>query len=414
GAVTGMIPIVGASGTITYVDPKTTSNTLIDKKDISTDGIVLVNGLSGLSSSVLVNAKLSIAPKSITANQIADNTITSDKIAGKSIVTDGIIVVNFGMPGNPVLETTTLTIAKNSITSDKIKVDADAAIGMIPIVGASRTITYVDPKASGTLINKSDINTDGIILVNGVNGLSSSVLAAASLSIAPKSITANQIADNTITSDKIKVDAGAAAGMIPMVGASRTITYVDPKASGTLIDKGDINTDGIILVNDKTGLSSSVLAAAKLSIAPKSITANQIADNTITLDKLKADASNAGMVPVVGASGSIAFAKAAMPKFFYMPSMLLSTDVSGGATKAVDLYAEYIKQFTNIPGVQNSTGNVASIPNIPNVRDLDYFITYFDSEVITVTSVTADGKLNYTVKKAATATSFVNIVFVVK
>ncbi|WP_165585928.1 hypothetical protein, partial [Pedobacter nototheniae] len=69
-----------ASGTITYVDPKVASGTLIDKKDISTDGIVLVNGLSGLSSSVLANAKLSIAPKSITANQIADNTITSDKI----------------------------------------------------------------------------------------------------------------------------------------------------------------------------------------------------------------------------------------------------------------------------------------------------------------------------------------------
>ncbi|WP_211660358.1 hypothetical protein, partial [Pedobacter nototheniae] len=126
-----------ASGTITYVDPKTTSNTLIDKKDISTDGIVLVNGLSGLSSSVLANAKLSIAPKSITANQIADNTITSDKI----------------------------------------KVDAGAVTGMIPIVGASGTITYVDPKTtSNTLIDKKDISTDGIVLVNGLSGLSSSVL----------------------------------------------------------------------------------------------------------------------------------------------------------------------------------------------------------------------------------------------
>ncbi|WP_165585924.1 hypothetical protein, partial [Pedobacter nototheniae] len=175
-----------ASGTITYVDPKVASGTLIDKKDISTDGIVLVNGLSGLSSSVLVNAKLSIAPNSITSNEISNGALTLDKISG---------------PGE-----------KNRV----LGTDVNGAVKWTTVEAITKSTT-------------NDLSLTGVNLTSNVSGVSSTVNLTDKL-------TGNMIQNNTITSDKIKVDAGAVTGMIPIVGASGTITYVDPKTtSNTLI-----------------------------------------------------------------------------------------------------------------------------------------------------------------------------------
>ncbi|WP_294240922.1 hypothetical protein [uncultured Chryseobacterium sp.] len=98
-----------------------------------------------------------------------------------------------------------------------------------------------------------------------------------------------------------------------------------------------------------------------------------------------------------------------MPKFFYMPSILFDTTTLGAKTK--DLYQLYYDQF-NTPQV-SSTGASGKIP-VLGKNDLEYYITYYDTNVFTNVSIDANGFMNYTVTNNATDASFMNIVFVVK
>ncbi|TLX24934.1 hypothetical protein FE904_14870 [Chryseobacterium indologenes] len=98
-----------------------------------------------------------------------------------------------------------------------------------------------------------------------------------------------------------------------------------------------------------------------------------------------------------------------MPKFFYMPSILISTTTLGSASR--DLYADYLQQFTQ-PMV-SSAGSLGKIPVLER-GDLEYYVTYLDSTVFTNVTITNGGVMNYTVANNASETSFMNIVFVVK
>lgn len=98
-----------------------------------------------------------------------------------------------------------------------------------------------------------------------------------------------------------------------------------------------------------------------------------------------------------------------MPKFFYMPSILFDTTSLGARSK--DLYQLYYNQFTT-PQVF-SAGASGKIPVLGR-NDLEYYITYFDTNVFTGVTVDANGVMNYTVSNNATDASFMNIVFVVK
>ncbi|MDQ1162925.1 hypothetical protein QE422_003293 [Chryseobacterium sp. SORGH_AS 447] len=98
-----------------------------------------------------------------------------------------------------------------------------------------------------------------------------------------------------------------------------------------------------------------------------------------------------------------------IPKFFYMPSILFDTTTLGAKTK--DLYQLYYNQFT-APQV-SSTGALGKIP-VLGKNDLEYYITYYDTNVFTNVTIDANGFMNYTVSNNATDASFMNIVFVVK
>jgi len=98
-----------------------------------------------------------------------------------------------------------------------------------------------------------------------------------------------------------------------------------------------------------------------------------------------------------------------MPKFFYMPSILFDTTILGAKTK--DLYQLYYNQF-NTPQV-SSTGASGKIP-VLGKNDLEYYITYYDTNAFTNVTIDANGVMNYTVSNNATDASFMNIVFVVK
>lgn len=102
----------------------------------------------------------------------------------------------------------------------------------------------------------------------------------------------------------------------------------------------------------------------------------------------------------------------AMPKFFYMPAVLFDTS-SEAQGETLDLYAEYMDQFTG-SGLINSDGAPNEIPHIPQADDLYYYITSYDEDVIDNISIDDHGVMTYDVVGNARTSSFVNIVFVVK
>ncbi|SDH68380.1 hypothetical protein [Myroides phaeus] len=116
--------------------------------------------------------------------------------------------------------------------------------------------------------------------------------------------------------------------------------------------------------------------------------------------------------------------KAAMPKFFYMPSVVMPTaadqisaEVTPNVTYAngiytVDLYANYTAQFGS-PRVSSEAN--FKLPVLPK-EELIYNVTWYDSTVFTNVNITKEGKLTYKISPNADVTigSFMNIVFAVK
>lgn len=98
-----------------------------------------------------------------------------------------------------------------------------------------------------------------------------------------------------------------------------------------------------------------------------------------------------------------------IPRFFYMPSILIDTSTLG--QKTLDLYTLYNNQF-NAPKV-SSTGSTGRIPVLQS-NQLEYYVTYFDNTLMNGITINASGVMTYNVIGNASDASFMNIVFVVK
>jgi len=99
----------------------------------------------------------------------------------------------------------------------------------------------------------------------------------------------------------------------------------------------------------------------------------------------------------------------AHPIVFYAPSIALDTTEG---THSVDLHLEYTKQF----GTPVLKANEDSPLKVYSASELAYFITYIDNRVFTSPTLTADGKLNYTVPANAPIDekTFINAIFKVR
>lgn len=113
--------------------------------------------------------------------------------------------------------------------------------------------------------------------------------------------------------------------------------------------------------------------------------------------------------------------------WFYMPSIAIDVATSGTFTR--DLYLEYRKQFEDsmdsqtVPNTSPLPGTpLVKSPSAPNpfttVFDADklyYYVTGYDTTVFSSLSITADGKLTYTVDADNVSdATYMNIVFVEK
>ncbi|MFB9106132.1 hypothetical protein ACFFU1_14610, partial [Algibacter miyuki] len=124
----------------------------------------------------------------------------------------------------------------------------------------------------------------------------------------------------------------------------------------------------------------------------------------------------------VDANNQVTALKAAMPKFFYMPSVMVPTAESHlgqtgvtynntSRTGTIDLYAIYAAQF----GSPVISSEAVALPVLP-ANELVYHVTYATPDVFTITGLTTTGMLTYTVSATASPNvgTFMNIVFSVK
>src|SRR5690554_5420245 len=154
------------------------------------------------------------------------------------------------------------------------------------------------------------------------------------------------------------------------------------------------------------------------------------------LDKTKVQATNASTgitdhLLAVDANNNVKALKAAMPKFFYMPSIIVPTsqeqlDAAGSGKLTgddfdntsregtINLYNRYAQQFGGSTLIKSETAAPA-LPVLPS-GELYYYVTWYDTNVFTSVSVDDEGVLTYEVDENADITvgSFMNIVFAVK
>ena len=125
-----------------------------------------------------------------------------------------------------------------------------------------------------------------------------------------------------------------------------------------------------------------------------------------------------GTFTYVSENGTGTVINAVMPKFFYMPSIVLPTDTSDPAYDAasggftLNLYQLYASQFTT-PVMKSST--TSALPVLLST-DLDYFVTYSDAAVFNIVSLDASGILKYKLQTGFVVSekTYMNVVLKVK
>ncbi|WP_121965838.1 hypothetical protein [Myroides sp. N17-2] len=379
--------------------PNVTVDKITDAKDLTTDGIIVVEGATPTEAkgSLLAAAKLSIKEGGITAKELANNAVTPEKVQGGK---DGEVLTTTG-------------------TGDTAKVEWKK-----PVVDAS------------AVTNGQALTTDGIILVNTVAKLEKSVLLDAKLSIA----------NNAITADKLK--AGDTNQILTTVdnAGTKTVEWKTPVVDIT--KKGDLTSKTNLLTVDKG--AGVVLQNVSLTVNQGNFELNQIG-GSLNVNQITAGNNNqvlttvdnggiktvvwkdkekpttvtgsnteTGDVEVIPGTGDKANeftvnVKSAMPKVFYMPPVVFDTsNKNEGKVQTRNLHDEYMAQFANVKDELRSVGAPVSIPNTATATDLHYYVTYHDNTVVEIVSISNDGKLKYKVIGDSTPATFMTIVFVVK
>lgn len=106
-------------------------------------------------------------------------------------------------------------------------------------------------------------------------------------------------------------------------------------------------------------------------------------------------------------------------RYFYLPDFIIPT-ASIGTGKTFDLYSNvFNKQFNQAGNSDYNTSN-AIMTQVPIARhnsasDFDYVITYYDTDVIKINSISPTGVVNYNVVDTLLGPgSFMNVVLITK
>lgn len=130
------------------------------------------------------------------------------------------------------------------------------------------------------------------------------------------------------------------------------------------------------------------------------------------------------------AYGVIGYSMAVKPLFFHMPCIVLPLETTSNYYNntsgmfEINLYDRYVEQFTNptgtpTPGSAAATRAVSpsagALP-VEQAADLEFYITYYDSNVFKDVSINNSGVLKYRVIAGSEATeyTFMDVIFKLK
>ncbi len=288
-----------------------------------------------------------------------------------------------------------LSIGNNAITVLK---NAHTAIGVVGTEAAAKPTELLDLGGTDVLgqgglrirnINSvdytGDATTDKIVVADADGVLKT---------VAVTDIASNVTADNGLTKTLDNIQLG---------GDLKKNTLITLDEFDFEIDATD--SDLIISGLDKTKVQATV---------------NGATGTGITQHLLAVDADN-----------NVKALKAAMPKFFYMPSIIVPTseeqlnaagagkvtgDAFNDATRqgTIQLHTRYAEQF-GLTGVAETSPGAPALPVLP-ASELHYYVTWYDTNVFESVDVDASGVMTYKVIDGSDITvgSFMNIVFAVK
>lgn len=233
----------------------------------------------------------------------------------------------------------------------------------------------------------------------------------------------------TLSTTKVeKIQNVPVSSVLPTNG--QVLQYNGSQWSATALPSQTVTTsaNGLSLNGTTVELGGNLSKNTIVNQNGKSLTL-QTGGNTLSVSGLNKSTvqNNTDYLVTVGNDNVIKAVKATLPKFFYMPSMMLPlasdqivpsmhTTFSGGVF-TVDLHKVYAEQFggTNSTNSTSNPSKTTSLPVLPNT-ELDYYITFYDPTVYTSVSVDNLGVLSYKIAPSADPNdgSFMNIIFAVK
>ena len=303
------------------------------------------------------------------------------------------------------------------------------------IVKANETVTTLvqNPDGTYTYYNEDQIGADGMPLAGATGTTIDPNMVKTRFNAVANQYEFLDAAGNVIAT--INMNAAnvaynnAASGLVATNVQAAIDELVNRKA-----DLTSTSGDNSITVTNGTGTT---LLNTQLHVTAGGINTLKLADNAVTAAKMNAEGAAAGSVPTAtGVNGSVAYKQ--VPRFFYMPAVIFNTSVltPTGTTVTRDLYQEYYNQFTGgAAGTGNAVYPIAhgtngySVPyngglvKNPSAQadiytyarsEMNYYITYYDTDVFENVTVNDNGEMSYTIKSNAKAASYMNIVFVIK
>lgn len=104
--------------------------------------------------------------------------------------------------------------------------------------------------------------------------------------------------------------------------------------------------------------------------------------------------------------------------YFYLPSFILPSSTVGTG-RTFDLYTDVLsKQFNRSGNTLYNTNN-PMLPQLPVARyaanQFDYVVTYYDTDIIKINSISSQGVVNYDVLSTVSGpAAFINVVLITK
>src|SRR5690606_39785405 len=280
---------------------------------------------------------------------------------------DGTYTIDNG-DGTPVTIDTNANASSydnrvSGLTSDNVQAAIDEVVAKVAVVENA----------------KGDLTLAGGLEFTGTADGLDKLLADTNIQISDGGISADKLADNAVanlklvnnavTNDKLAVDAVESDNILD--GAIGALD-LNADVAGDALSQDDDTMALNVNANNGLTISDDNVQLGGALIKETAITTDL--DNTLAIVGLQTGAAVDNLVVVDPVSGVLRQTRAAMPKFFYMPSIVFDVSTTGMASR--NLHEEYIKQFTGTgnPTLVGSAGAPTDIPNLPNPEDLYYYV----------------------------------------